>query len=699
MSGSGEGSQKLRKELGLADVYAISTGAMFSSGFFLLPGLAAAQAGPSVILAYLLAGLLIIPAMLSKAELSTAMPRAGGTYYFLDRSLGPMVGTVGGLGTWIALVFKSAFALIGVGAYLAVYVEVPVLEVALLLTVAFVVLNIVGAKETSRLQRMLVWTLLGVLVGFVLLGGWRLPAVGVGGIRDQLNPFMPFGFDGLIGTVGLVFVSYAGLTKVASVAEEVQNPDRNIPLGMFLSLATATLFYVVGVFLMVTLLDPDELRSDLAPVATTASTLLDGTAGTVAVGLVVLAAFAAFASTGNAGVMSASRYLLAMARDKHIWSGFSRLGRFRTPTLALITTGAAMAVALITLPVESVAKLASAFQLLIFSLVNLAVIVMRESRIDAYDPGYRSPLYPWMQLAGVLIPILLIFQMGWVAILFTMGVTVVGIAWYHFYARERLEREGALYHVFERLGRQRYAGLERELREILKEKGVREGDPFEEVVLGAPVRDLETPHTFAEVATVASELLGADLGLPPETIRESFIEEARIGATPVSDHAMLPHFRTDEADQHRLIIMRSRDGVPVHAREEGHRVRALFFLVSPYRNPGQHLRMLSQIAARVDADDFLERWLGARDESELRDALLYDRALLIVRLTDGAASSELVGRTIRECTLPDGVLVALVRRDSEVVFPRGDTRLLEGDQVCFIGEEAGLDELGKRYGR
>lgn len=98
----------LKKELTLFDVYAISTGAMFSSGFFLLPGLAAAQAGPAVVLAYLLASFFILPAMFSVAELSTAMPRAGGAYYFLDRALGPIVGTVGGLGTWLALVLKSA---------------------------------------------------------------------------------------------------------------------------------------------------------------------------------------------------------------------------------------------------------------------------------------------------------------------------------------------------------------------------------------------------------------------------------------------------------------------------------------------------------------------------------------------------------------------------------------------------------------
>ncbi|MBT8335141.1 MAG: APC family permease, partial [Gemmatimonadetes bacterium] len=370
MSGTPNG-QGLRKDLGLADVYAISTGAMFSSGFFLLPGIAAAQAGPAVILAYLLAGILIIPAMLSKAELCTAMPRAGGTYYFLDRSLGPMVGTVGGLGTWIALVFKSAFALLGVGAYLAVFVEVPVVRVALGLTAVFVILNIAGAKETTRAQRLMVWTLVGILTGFLVLGGWGLTDVGTEGVKEQLTPFFAFGAEGLISTVGLVFVSYAGLTKVASVAEEVRDPDRNIPLGMILSLATATTFYVLGVFLMVTLLDPDQLRSDLAPVATTAGELLSGTPGTIAVVLTVIAALAAFASTGNAGVMSASRYLLAMARDKHIWSGFGRLGRFRTPTPALIATGLTMALALVTLDVQGVAKLASAFQLLIFSLVNL----------------------------------------------------------------------------------------------------------------------------------------------------------------------------------------------------------------------------------------------------------------------------------------------------------------------------------------
>ena len=124
---------KLKKNLTLFDVYAVSTGAMFSSGFFLLPGIAASYTGDSVYLAYLLAGFLIIPAMLCMAELSTAMPKAGGTYYFLDRALGPLFGTIGGLGSWVAVVFKSAFALVGMGAYLSLYLDVPILVLAVIL--------------------------------------------------------------------------------------------------------------------------------------------------------------------------------------------------------------------------------------------------------------------------------------------------------------------------------------------------------------------------------------------------------------------------------------------------------------------------------------------------------------------------------------------------------------------------------------
>ncbi|HKL18347.1 MAG TPA: amino acid permease, partial [Halalkalibaculum sp.] len=229
--------EKLEKQLGLWDVFAISTGAMFSSGFFLLPGIAAAETGPSVFLAYLLAGVLVLPTMFSVSELCTAMPRAGGTYYFIDRSLGPLMGTIGGFGSWLALVLKSAFALIGMGAYLGIFMDVPITLVAVVLTIFFGIVNVIGAKESSFLQKILVAALLGIMFFYIVQGLFHIFSLDFFEItRQQFSPFFINGVNGVLATVGMVFVSYAGLTKVASIAEEVENPDRNIPLGMIMSL-------------------------------------------------------------------------------------------------------------------------------------------------------------------------------------------------------------------------------------------------------------------------------------------------------------------------------------------------------------------------------------------------------------------------------------------------------------------------------
>ena len=113
----GDSNGHLRKELGVLDIFSIAAGAMISSGLFILPGLAFAKTGPAVLISYGIASLLIIPAMLSKAELATAMPKAGGTYFFIDRSMGPLVGTIGGFAAWFSLAFKSAFALVGIGVF------------------------------------------------------------------------------------------------------------------------------------------------------------------------------------------------------------------------------------------------------------------------------------------------------------------------------------------------------------------------------------------------------------------------------------------------------------------------------------------------------------------------------------------------------------------------------------------------------
>ena len=700
-------SKKLKKNLTLFDVYAISTGAMFSSGFFLLPGLASALAGPSVVLAYLLASLLILPAMFSMAELSTAMPRAGGAYYFLDRSLGPMAGTVGGLGTWLALVLKSAFALIGMGAYLVFFLDVPIKPLAVALTVAFALLNVVGAKETSGLQRFFVITLVGVLAFFIVQGLFEVFEIGVGTVHEQqFVPFMPFGTEGLLATIGLVFVSYAGLTKVASVSEEVQNPDRNLPLGMALSLVTATFIYVVGVYIMVAVLEPEKLQSDLTPVATAAEVFFDWLPSPVGLLLIVIAAIAAFASTGNAGILSASRYPLAMARDGLVSRRFAAVSGMGTPVPAVVVTALLMIIFILVLDVEGVAKLASAFQLFLFSLINLAVIVMRESRIPSYVPGYSSPLYPWMQIIGILAPFVLIAEMGLLAISFTVGLIGLSLGWYFYYVRGNtaVVREGAIYHYFARLGQRRFEGLDSELRTILKEKGLADEAPFEHLVTHAVVIDLDEEQAFEDIVWQVSARLAEDLPFSKDQIAEGFSEGHQYGATPVARGVALPHQRLPGIAKPRLVMVRCRPGLRIQRddadailHDPDDLIYAIFFLASPEAHPGRHLRVLANIASRIDEAQFMAEWLQAENEQELKEVLLRNDRYLSLVLSPENQTASLIGQALMHIQWPQGILVALIHRAGQIIVPSGKTILEAGDRITILGDPESIRQLYEKY--
>jgi mannitol/fructose-specific phosphotransferase system IIA component (Ntr-type) len=492
------------------------------------------------------------------------------------------------------------------------------------------------------------------------------------------------------------------LTKVASIAEEVKDPDRNIPLGMMLSLSVTTAIYVAGVFIMVSVLDFNDLSADLTPVATAAEQFFSWLPGRWGLMLIVIAALAAFASTGNAGLMSASRYPLAMARDRLLPSVFAKLGRFNTPVVSILVSGGVMILFIIILDAEGIAKLASAFQLLIFIFLNLAVVVMRESRIQSYDPGYRSPLYPWVQVFGILTSGALIVYMGTMAILFTIAIVLVCVAWYRFYADGKVRRDGAIYHWFSRLGQRRFEGLDVEFRGILKEKGLRGEDPYEEIVARSFVLDLKTPHDFDQVVQKVAEKLSRRLPSTEAEIAEKILEGTRLGATPVTHGVALPHFRSDAIEQSELVLVRAIDTVFVPGDdplteevEHDKEVRTLFFLVSPDGKPGQHLRILAQIAGRVDEESFESEWLGAEDEQELKEVLLRNDHSITVRVSEKEAR-EWMDRKLMDLDLPGTCLVALVQRDGDVEFPHGSTEFKDGDRITIIGEPGDIKALRKR---
>lgn len=687
--------RRLKKTLGLFGVYAIATGTTLSAGLFLLPGLAAIEAGPALVVAYLLAAVPLVPATFSIVELATAMPRAGGVYYFLDRSLGPLVGTIGGIGTWLALMLKVAFALVGMGAYLALFVpNLPVTQVAIVLAVALGLVNLFGAKASGRVQVVLVVGLLGLLAVFIGGGLPRIDPV-------RFEGFFAAGFPALLSTAGLVYISYVGVTKIASLSEEVANPERNLPLGIFLALGTAIAVYGLATLVMVGVVPMATLAGDLTPMATAAKAFL-GPWGEVAL---AVAALLAFVSVANAGTLSASRYPLAMSRDRLLPPLFRRLTRQRIPIAGLVSTVAVIVVTLALLDPTKIAKLASAFQLLMFALLCVAVIVMRESRIESYDPSFRSPLYPWMQILGIVAPFFLIAGMGPLAIGFSTGLLAVGGLWYAVYGRQRVRRSGAFYHVFARLGRHGLdAGLDAELREILKEKGLRAEDPFDEVVAHAPVIDLPPAGvTFEALVADVSARLATRVPATAAELEAGFLEGTRIGATPVSKGAALPHLRLFGIERPELVLVRSRAGMHVEVtdvhggRAPDQPIHALFFLVSPEEDPKQHLRILAQIAEQVDEEGFTRSWRAARGERELKEILHRDERYLSLRLRKDGPAGELIGCALRDLDLSPGALVALIRRDGETLVPRGRTVLAEGDRLTILGAAGDVRALRDRY--
>ncbi len=424
----------LERDLGLYAVFTISIGAMIGSGIFVLPGLAATIGGPAAILAYLLAGIIVLPAALSKAEMATAMPEAGGTYLYIERALGPLMGTIAGVGTWFSLSFKSAFALVGLGAYILLFTAgISTKILALVLAVVIILVNILGVKQTGRFQAVLVTGVMVVLIFYILRGVVSVESA-------NYAPFLPKGIDGLLAATGFVFVSYAGVTKIASIAEEVEDPDRNIPVGILASILLMMVVYALIVYVIVGVTEPGTLGKTLTPMADAAEAFL-GPTGVIIVGITAVAALTGMA---NAGVLSASRYPFAMGRDNLAPPMLTRIhDRFRTPVTAVTLTGGLLIVLILVFPVVELAKLASAFKILVFSLVNLALIGFRESSTVEYDPSFISPGYPWVQLFGIIAGITLIFFMGTLPIVGALAIVAAGALFYRFYGGPRTEREGA----------------------------------------------------------------------------------------------------------------------------------------------------------------------------------------------------------------------------------------------------------------
>ncbi|MGM0546945.1 MAG: amino acid permease [Bacteroidota bacterium] len=429
-----EGNQELARDLGFLEAYTIGVGTMIGAGIFVLPGIVAENAGPAGMISFLIGGFVSLLTALSLSELATGMPKAGGSYYYVNRAMGGFFGSIVGWSMWGGLMFATAFYMLGFGQYLTFfYGNMPVAGSALVMAAALVGINYRGVKEVGAFQNIIVILLIGCILVFLSFGVFNID-------WEVFQPFNPGGWGAVAATAATIYVSFVGFEVIATSAEEIKNPGRNLPLSMIASVLTPTLFYVLVMLVSTGVLPVSDLAESYIPVADVAEEYL----GSIGALMMVLGAVLATVSSANASILSAARVNFAMGRDKILSSWLNKIhSQYRTPFRAILITGAVI-LGLIAFGVglETLADVASFSFLVTYMLVHVAVIVMRRAQPEDYDPDFRIPdwAYPIIPIIGAISCLVIVTQMRPIVMVVGTGIILVGIAWYLFYAIKHAEK-------------------------------------------------------------------------------------------------------------------------------------------------------------------------------------------------------------------------------------------------------------------
>jgi amino acid transporter/nucleotide-binding universal stress UspA family protein len=416
-----EGDQTtFARDLGLFDATMIGVGAMIGAGIFVLTGIAAGEAGPASILAFALNGGVTLLTAFAYAELASAIPRAGGGYSFVRRAFPGAVGFTAGWMLWFAYTVACSLYALGFAGYFwefflkylpgladVVYGVVGQHGAGLLLTaivgVVFIRLNVQGAAVTGRAENVLTVSKILVLGVFIVYGLGRILHE-PGQMAESFSPFLPQGLGGVLVAMGLTFIAFEGYDLIATVAEEIKEPEKNIPRATFIALGITVTMYLLILFVSLAAVVPAEgsswqfLREYKETAIVRAAEDFMPAFG---VAVIVFGGLLSTMSALNATVLASSRVAFSMSRDNWLPKAMSEIHpRRRTPHVAIIVTGLILIGIAVTLPIEAVGSAASLIFLLTFALVNLAVIVLRR-KAPEIPRKYRVPFYPVTPILGI----------------------------------------------------------------------------------------------------------------------------------------------------------------------------------------------------------------------------------------------------------------------------------------------------------
>ncbi len=438
--------------LGFFDATMIGVGAMIGAGIFVLTGVAAGEAGPAAILAFALNGVITLITAFAYAELASSIPEAGGGYSFVKHAFPDVLGFLSGIWLWFAYTVACALYAAGFGHYFLEFFAIyfpdthnfvislvgkhgSVIVLILFGGISFIALNVRGAGVTGKAENIMVVAKIAVLLVFIFFGMEKI-LVDVPAAKVEFTPFLPNGFAGVFVAMGLTFIAFEGYDLIATVAEEIKDPEKNIPRATFASIGIAVFIYLCVIVVSIGAVHAESIPSwqflgkyQETAIVKAAASMMPG----IGVFLIVMGGVLSTMSALNATVMASSRVVFSMARDGWLPSIIASIHKKRkTPHVAILMTGVVFLASAIVLPIELLGSAASIMFLLVFALVNLSLIALRRKKPLLKRP-YKIPLYPILPLLGFGINLALaVYQftfdpVPWIVV---AGWTLVGLLLY-----------------------------------------------------------------------------------------------------------------------------------------------------------------------------------------------------------------------------------------------------------------------------
>lgn len=406
---------------------------MLGAGIFVFPGLAGGYAGFAAIISFFIGGMIALLTAVCTAELATAMPKSGGGYFFISRSFGPFWGTLVGIAQWVGLIFASAFYLVSFGEYVLTLTSelgttwsVGTKFWAFCFTAVLLVINVIGTKKVGRFQNLMVISLTIVLVLIFTYG--LIDFLGFENGSPAFSEIAPEGISSIFTTTALIFTSYLGFVQIANIGAEIKQPSKNLPRSLIGSVIVAIVLYIFIMLVCVVTFPQADLKGFGETATIEVARKLLGNGGAI---VVLFAGILAALSSANASIISASRGVFALSKDKVISNKTGKINkRFGTPHIALILVTLPVAIILIKGKLEIFAEVASFLHLMIYAGICLSVLKLRTTNPTWYIPTFRIPVVKPVAGLGAVSCLVLAFFLQTTSILIGLGVILLAVVYY-----------------------------------------------------------------------------------------------------------------------------------------------------------------------------------------------------------------------------------------------------------------------------